>query len=46
MPQQSFVKCTIGHNEYFSCERCVIKGTWNSLITFYDKVLHSQRSED
>ena len=39
-PARSFVKCIIGHNGYFSCERCVIKGTWNSRITFIDKVLH------
>ena len=39
-PARSFVKCIIGHNWYFSCERCVIKRTWNSCITFIDKVLH------
>ena len=43
---RSFVKCIIGHNGYFSCERCIIKGTWNSRITFNDKVLHPQRSEE
>ena len=41
----SFVKCIIGHNGYFSCERCIIKGTWNNCITFNDKVLHAQCSE-
>ena len=45
-PARSFVKCIISHNGYFSCERCVIKGTWNSGITFNGKVLHPQRSEE
>ena len=44
-PARSFVKCIVGHNGYFSCERCVIKGTWNSRITFNDNFLHPQRSE-
>ena len=44
-PERSFVKCIIGHNGYFSCERCVVKGTWNNRITFTDKVLHAQCSE-
>ena len=40
------MKCIVGHNGYFSCERCVIKGTGNSGITFNGKVLHPQCSEE
>ena len=44
-PARSFLKCIISHNGYFSCERCVVKGTWNNRVTFNDKVLFPQRCE-
>lgn len=25
-PARSFLKCTIGHNGYYACERCTVKG--------------------
>lgn len=25
---RSFVKCTVGHNGLFSCEKCEVKGEW------------------
>ncbi|KMQ84403.1 transposase domain-containing protein [Lasius niger] len=27
-PARSFVKCTIGHNGLFSCEKCEVEGEW------------------
>ena len=37
-PARSFLKCVFSHNSYFSCERCVVKGIWNSCVTSNDKV--------
>lgn len=31
-PARSFLKCTKGHRGYYACERCEIKGTWDSHI--------------
>ena len=44
-PARSFIKCLIGHNGYFFCERCVVKGTWNSCVTCNDKVLFPQQCD-
>ncbi|CAC5370508.1 unnamed protein product [Mytilus coruscus] len=35
-PARSFLKCTKSHNEYFSCERCVIKRRWCQRRVIYD----------
>lgn len=35
-PARSFVKCIKGHNGYYSCERCEIKGTWQSHVLVLD----------
>ena len=44
-PVRSFLKCVINHNGYYSCERCVVKGTCNNRVTFNDKVWFPQRCE-
>jgi hypothetical protein len=33
-PARSFLKCTKGHNAYYACERCVIKGKWEGRVVF------------
>ncbi|XP_052085169.1 uncharacterized protein LOC127722322 [Mytilus californianus] len=33
-PARSFIKCTVGHNGYYSCERCTIRGEWNGRVVF------------
>ncbi|CAC5385966.1 unnamed protein product [Mytilus coruscus] len=33
-PARAFLKCIKGHNAYYSCERCVIKGTWKGRVVF------------
>lgn len=33
-PARSFLKCTKGHNAYYACERCIIKGKWNGRVVF------------
>lgn len=35
-PARSFIKCIKGHNGYYSCERCEIKGTWQSHVLVLD----------
>jgi hypothetical protein len=33
-PARAFLKCTKGHNAYYSCERCIIKGVWHGRVVF------------
>ena len=33
-PARSFLKCTKGHNAYYACERCAIKGKWEGRVVF------------
>ena len=33
---RSFLKSTINHTEYSSCERYMIKGSWNGRVVFND----------
>lgn len=35
-PARSFIKCIKGHTGYYSCERCEIKGTWESHVLILD----------
>ncbi|XP_046391215.1 uncharacterized protein LOC124159448 [Ischnura elegans] len=36
-PARALVKCIIGHNGYFSCEKCEVEGVWvNGVMTFND----------
>ncbi|XP_018006732.2 uncharacterized protein LOC108664619 [Hyalella azteca] len=33
-PARAFLKCIKGHNAYYSCERCIAKGTWAGRVVF------------
>lgn len=33
-PARAFLKCIKGHNAYYACERCIIKGRWNGRVVF------------
>ena len=33
-PARAFLKCIVGHTGYFSCERCVVKGSWEGRVVF------------
>lgn len=35
-PARSFLKCIKGHTGYYACERCEIKGTWDSNVLILD----------
>lgn len=36
-PARSLIKCCIGHNGYYACEKCEIKGEWhNERMTYTD----------
>lgn len=45
-PARSYLKCTKGHNSYFSCERCLIKGKWNGRVVFDGKEVVAKRTDD
>lgn len=33
-PARAFLKCIKGHNAYYACERCIIRGRWNRRVVF------------
>lgn len=35
-PARAFLKCIKSHTGYYACERCEIKGTWNSNVLILD----------
>ena len=43
-PAISFLKCIIGHTGYYSCERCIVKGSWNNRVVFIDKEPYPPRT--
>ena len=45
-PARSFLKCTIGHIGYWSCERCSVKGTWSGRVVFNGEEQHSLRTDN
>ena len=45
-PARSFIKCIKQHNAYNSCERCVIKGTWEGRVVFNDVQISDSRTEE
>ncbi|KFM81216.1 hypothetical protein X975_14462, partial [Stegodyphus mimosarum] len=46
IPAKSFIKCTVGHNGYHSCDKCEQKGIWLRRITFLarDSILRTNKS--
>ena len=45
-PARAYLKCIKGHNAYNSCERCIIKGTWEGTMTFNDDNLYEKRTDE
>ena len=45
-PARAFLKCTICHTGYYSCERCQIKGTWQNRVVFNEDDLFAPRTTD
>ena len=45
-PACSFLKCTIRHKGYWSCERCLVKGSWSGRVIFNGKEQHSLRTDN
>ena len=43
---RSFLKCTIGHTGYWSCERCLVKGSWSGRVVFNGEEQHSLRTDN
>ena len=44
-PARSLLKGTIGHTGYYSCERCVIKGSWEQRVVFNEEQKYAQRTD-
>ena len=43
---RSFLKGTIGHAGYWSCESCLVKGSWSGRVVFNDEEQHSLRTDN
>ena len=43
-PARSFLKCIIGHTGYYSCESCIVKGSWEGRIVFNEKEDYPSRT--
>ena len=33
-PARSYIKCIKGHNAYYGCDRCTVRGEWNSSVCY------------
>ncbi len=45
-PARAFLKCIIAHTGYYSCERCVVKGSWSGRVVFNDPSNCPHRTEE
>lgn len=45
-PARAFLKCIKGHTAYYSCERCIIKGTWTGRVVFNSDTVASPRTNE
>lgn len=45
-PARAFLKCIKGHTAYYSCERCIIKGTCNGRVVFNSDTVASPRTNE
>ena len=45
-PARAFLKCIVGHTGYFSCERCVVKGSWEDRVVFNSDEVSVLRTEE
>ena len=43
-PARCFLKCIIGHTGYYSCERCIVKGSWEGRVVFNEKEDYPSRT--
>ena len=43
---RSFLKGTIGHAGYWSCESCLVKESWSGRVVFNDEEQHSLRTDN
>lgn len=43
-PARAFLKCTISHTGYHSCERCTVKGSWNGRVVYNSNVRFPMRN--
>lgn len=45
-PARAFLKCIKGHNAYFACERCLIRGQWQGRLVFHADGSFPLRTEE
>lgn len=45
-PARSYLKCIKSHSGYYSCERCEVKGTWDSRIIFNEVEPACKRTDE
>ena len=44
-PARSFLKGAVGHTGYYSCERCIIKGSWEGRVVFNEEQEFCKRTD-
>ena len=45
-PARSYLKGIVGYTGYYSCERCTIKGEWESRVVFNELVEQEPRTDE
>ena len=45
-PARCFLKGIVGHTGYFSCERCIVKGSWDGRVVFNNDKVFAPRTDD
>ena len=45
-PARAYLKCTKSHSGYYSCERCIVKGSWNGRVVYNSEDSFPLRSSE
>ena len=43
-PARCFLKCIVGHTDYYSSERCIVKVSWEGIVLFNEKEDYPSRT--
>ncbi len=43
-PARAFLKCTMNHTGYHSCERCTVEGAWDGRVVYSSNARYPMRT--